>query len=59
MAKARAVASRRDFVLPDDVQAVAVSVLAHRVIVAPEARASGETGEDAVRHALEETAVPA
>ncbi len=30
-AQARAVLNRRDFVLPDDIQAVAVAVLAHRV----------------------------
>ena len=59
MAKARAVAAGRDFVLPEDVQAVAVSVLAHRVIVAPESRTSGLSGEEAVHHALEETPVPA
>ena len=39
MAKARAVAAGRDYALPEDVQAVAVPVLAHRLIVAPEARA--------------------
>ena len=58
MAKARAVAAARDFVLPEDVQAVGMSVLAHRVIVAPEARAAGVSGEEAVRDALEETPVP-
>ena len=58
MAKARAVAAGRDFVVPEDVQAVALSVLSHRVIVAPEARSSGVSGEEAVRQALEETPVP-
>ena len=58
MAKARAVARGRDFVLPEDVQEVAVAVLPHRLIVGPEARASGLTGEDAVREALEHTPVP-
>ena len=59
MAKARAVVRGRDYVLPEDVQAVAPAVLAHRVIVAPEARAAGTTGEEAVRRALAETPVPA
>ena len=59
MAKARAVANGRDYVLPEDVQAVGTAVLAHRVIVAPEARAAGTTGADAVREALAQTAVPA
>jgi len=58
MAKARAVAAGRDYVLPEDVQAIAVSVLSHRLIVAPEARASGVTAEDAVREALDQTPVP-
>ena len=58
MAKARAVAAGRDYVLPDDVQAVAVPVLAHRLIVAPEARAAGITGDEAVREALDQIPVP-
>jgi MoxR-like ATPase len=58
MAKARAVASGRDYVLPEDVQAVAAPVLAHRVIVAPEARAAGMAGDEAIREALTQTPVP-
>jgi MoxR-like ATPase len=59
MAKARAVALGRDYVVPDDVQAVARAVLAHRVIVAPEARAAGVRGVDAVERALAEAPTPA
>jgi MoxR-like ATPase len=59
MAKARAVAGGRDYALPEDVQAVAGPVLAHRLILAPEARAAGVTGEDVIREALRETPVPA
>ena len=59
MAKARAVAAGRDYALPEDVQAVAGPVLAHRLILAPEARAGGVTAEDVVRGALRETPVPA
>jgi MoxR-like ATPase len=58
MAKARAVAAGREYVLPEDVQALAVPVLAHRLIVAPEARAVGLAGADAVQEALRETPVP-
>jgi MoxR-like ATPase len=58
IAKARAVASGADFVRPEDVQAVAVAVLSHRVIVAPEARAAGVTGSETVQDALEQTPVP-
>ncbi len=59
MAKARAVAVGRDFVLPEDVQAVAAPVLAHRLIIGPEARATGLAAEEAVEEALAEIAVPA
>ncbi len=58
MSKARAIARGRDYVLPDDVQAVAEPVLAHRLIVAPEARGAGTGPEEAVRKALDETPVP-
>jgi MoxR-like ATPase len=58
VAKARALADGRGFVSPDDVKAVARSVLAHRLIVAPEARAAGLTGADLVDDALEHTPVP-
>jgi MoxR-like ATPase len=58
VAKARALSEGRTFVSPDDVKASAVPVLAHRLIVAPEARASGLTGADLVRDALEHTPVP-
>ncbi|MEX2612388.1 MAG: AAA family ATPase [Gaiellaceae bacterium] len=59
MGKARAVAAGREYVLPEDVQAVAVPVLAHRLIVAPEARAAGVVGDEAVKEALDRTPVPA
>jgi len=36
-AKARAMMQGRDHALPDDVQALALPVLAHRLVVAPEA----------------------
>jgi MoxR-like ATPase len=58
MAKARAVAHSRDYVVPEDVQTVAPAVLAHRVIVAPEARAAGTRGEDAIERALSEAPAP-
>jgi len=58
VAKARALADGRSFVSPDDVKACAVPVLSHRLILAPEARASGLAGGDLVREALEHTPVP-
>jgi MoxR-like ATPase len=36
-AKARAMMHDRDHALPDDVQALAVPVLAHRIVLTPEA----------------------
>ena len=58
VSKARALADGRDFLSPDDVKAVAEAVLAHRLIVAPEARAAGTTSVDLVRDALDKTPVP-
>ena len=58
LAKARALVEGRGFVIPEDVRALAVPVLGHRLILAPEARATGVTAEELVVDALEETAVP-
>src|SRR3954463_15179113 len=58
VAKARALADGRDYLVPDDVKAIAVSVLAHRLILGPEARAAGLGGADVVSDALEKTPVP-
>jgi MoxR-like ATPase len=58
VAKARALAEGRDFALPDDVKAVAVPVLAHRLILAPETRSAGATAEELVAEAVEQTPVP-
>ena len=59
MAKARAVAAGRDYVRPEDVQAIALAVLSHRVIVSPESPAAGTSGREVVEQALDETRVPA
>jgi MoxR-like ATPase len=58
VAKARALVNGRDYVEPDDVKAVAPTVLAHRLILAPEARSSGLDAEELVRTILERTPVP-
>jgi MoxR-like ATPase len=58
LAKARALVEGRTFVVPEDVQALAVPVLAHRLILAPEARATGATVEELVGDALDGTPVP-
>ncbi len=58
VAKARALADSRSYLEPDDIKAVAVAVLAHRLILAPEARSTGLTGEQIVQETLEKTPVP-
>jgi MoxR-like ATPase len=58
VAKARALAEGREYVLPDDVKAIAGPVLAHRLILAPEARSAGLTAEEIVGEAIEQTPVP-
>jgi MoxR-like ATPase len=58
VAKARALVAGREFVDPDDVKAVAPAVLAHRLILAPEARASGQGAEELVSSVVERTPVP-
>jgi MoxR-like ATPase len=58
LAKARALVARRDFVVPEDVISRAAPVLAHRLILAPEARATGVTVEEVVTEALEATPAP-
>jgi MoxR-like ATPase len=58
VAKARALADGRSYLEPDDVKGVAAAVLSHRLILAPEARSSGLTGENIVQETLEKTPVP-
>ncbi len=52
VARAWALMHGRDFVVPEDVKAVAKPVLAHRLILKPEARAAGVTGEKVVEDVL-------
>jgi MoxR-like ATPase len=58
VAKALALADGRSYLEPDDVKAVAIAVLAHRLILAPEARSTGLTGEQIVQETLDRTPVP-
>ncbi|MBD3291808.1 MAG: AAA domain-containing protein [Armatimonadia bacterium] len=57
-AQAVATLEGREFVGPDDIKAVAVQALAHRLIPRPEARVSGVTGTEVVEGLLESTSVP-
>lgn len=48
----------RDYVLPDDIKALASSTLSHRVILAPAARLKNLTAEKVLQEILMKTAVP-
>ena len=56
--RSRAAAQGRDYATPDDVKAVALPVLSHRVVLRPEAAARGATGEAVMRELLGAVAVP-
>jgi MoxR-like ATPase len=57
-ARAQALLSGRDYVTPDDVVAMARPVLAHRLLLAPEAELDRFTARDAVAAALAAVPVP-
>ena len=56
--QARAAMSGRDYVLPDDIKYLAVSTLAHRVILGPGARLRDLTAEQVVDEILRSVPVP-
>ncbi|MCB9544224.1 MAG: MoxR family ATPase [Myxococcales bacterium] len=51
-AKAAALLGGREFVLPDDIRGLAEPVLAHRLVMTPEAELDGVGGSDVVREAV-------
>ena len=53
-----AAAAGRPFVIPEDVKQMAPVVLAHRVILQPEAELQGRTGAELVARALQSVPVP-
>jgi len=53
-ARARALVSGRPFVIPDDVKALAVHALGHRLVLTAEAEMDGAHPEQVVRQALEQ-----
>jgi len=59
VARSFAVVAGRDFVIPEDVKAVAVAVLAHRIAVKPELWMSGASGPSVVAAVLGSVATPA
>ncbi len=53
-ARARAAMDGRAYVVPDDVKSLAVPILAHRIVLTPEAEMEGLRGEAIVEKALED-----
>jgi len=58
LARAEAAIRGRDFVLPDDVKAVAVAALAHRLVLRPELWVSKTTPAQVVESLLSQVPVP-
>ena len=58
LARAHAMVQERDFVLPDDVKAMAPAALAHRLLLKPELWMRGIQAEHVIRDILERTPIP-
>jgi MoxR-like ATPase len=56
--QARAMLQARDYVIPDDVKALASAALAHRLIMSPEARMRNATARGVIDQVLREVPVP-
>jgi MoxR-like ATPase len=56
--QARAALQGRDYVIPDDVKALALPTLGHRIIISPAARIKGISSETIVDELLKTIAVP-
>jgi MoxR-like ATPase len=57
-ARACAAVAGRTFVTPEDVKEMAPAVLAHRVILQPDAELLGRTGTELITRAMESVPVP-
>ncbi len=57
-AKAQAALEGRDYVVPDDVQVLALPVLRHRVLLDPAAEVEGRTADEALERTLRAAVVP-
>ena len=57
-ARARAWLQERDFVSPEDIQAVAPNVLRHRLLLSYQAQAEGINADHVINHILSQVAVP-
>jgi MoxR-like ATPase len=58
LARCKAALAGRDFVLPDDVKAIAVPALAHRLVLRPELWVQRVSAEDVVRDVLDLVPTP-
>ena len=58
LVKARAVLKERDYVIPEDVQAVFTDVCAPRLVMKPQAKIEGVTAEDVLRKILRHVKAP-
>ena len=56
--KAIAAMSGRDFVTPDDIREVAIPVLRHRIILAPDKEMEGVTEEEVIRQIIQSMDIP-
>jgi MoxR-like ATPase len=56
--RAYAVLNGRDFVLPDDIKALALPLLRHRIVMTPASDIEGMTGDQALRDILDQSAAP-
>jgi MoxR-like ATPase len=57
-AQARAAILARDYVIPDDVKALAIETLAHRLIISPSARIKNVDPRAVIQEVLDSTPVP-
>ena len=57
--QAKALLSGRDYVVPEDVQAVFSDVCAHRLVLRPQARVEGVTSQDLLTEVLRQVPPPA
>jgi MoxR-like ATPase len=58
VAQALALFDGREFVTPENIQEIAVPVIAHRIVMEPQARFSGKTAESVVEEILNSIPVP-
>jgi MoxR-like ATPase len=57
-AQASALMQGRDYVVPEDIRALAVAVLAHRIVLDTKAKYAGQRNEQIIQEAMEKAPVP-